>query len=359
MRKILWMLALVWVACLDVSAVEIGMDVQNRFGMIGVANIQQETQQLDFVWVPDVTLRSGLGADYALQGEFSAWAKLSNRWQDGGYENGMDAAAYRWWLRLSNTQTELKAGLQRLNFGSAVMLRPLQWFDQINPLDPNEETKGVRALMIRHNFVNNSNFWLWCMLGEDTAKGNEMLPGVKDKPEFGGRVQIPNPIGESGISAHYRQLNTGDEYRVGLDHRYDGPVGAWLEASGSYYDDAAGGALRYMAAATLGMDYTFGIGNGMAMTLEHMALAGSKGSLGDLHNLSTYTTVTLNYPLGLLDSAIVYATHDWKQKRNNLAVIWRRVYDYLSWNLSLAIDSGWPAALSNSPTIGITIDYDI
>src|ERR1035437_464367 len=39
---------------------------------------------------------------------------------------------YRLWIRYSTRQFELRAGLQKINFGSASILRPLMWFDQID-----------------------------------------------------------------------------------------------------------------------------------------------------------------------------------------------------------------------------------
>ena len=43
---------------------------------------------------------------------------------------------YRVWARYSTEQLEIRAGLQKINFGSASILRPLMWFDQIDPRDP-------------------------------------------------------------------------------------------------------------------------------------------------------------------------------------------------------------------------------
>lgn len=40
---------------------------------------------------------------------------------------------YRVWLRYSTDQLEIRLGLQKLNFGSALMMRPLMWFDQTIP----------------------------------------------------------------------------------------------------------------------------------------------------------------------------------------------------------------------------------
>ena len=43
---------------------------------------------------------------------------------------------YRGFVRLSSSRFEARAGLQKINFGSATMLRPLMWFDRVDPRDP-------------------------------------------------------------------------------------------------------------------------------------------------------------------------------------------------------------------------------
>ena len=47
-----------------------------------------------------------------------------------------DIKPYRLWGRYTGAQYEIRVGLQKLDFGTAMMLRPLQWFDEIDPRDP-------------------------------------------------------------------------------------------------------------------------------------------------------------------------------------------------------------------------------
>lgn len=77
------------------------------------------------------------------------------------YDNDLKFDSYRYWLRYSNMQRELRIGHQRINFGTAKILRPLQWFDKINPLDKNEETKGVDAVLFRSYTLDNRIMWFW------------------------------------------------------------------------------------------------------------------------------------------------------------------------------------------------------
>jgi hypothetical protein len=71
---------------------------------------------------------------------------------------------YRGWVRYSTSNFELRLGLQKINFGSASILRPLMWFDQMDPRDPLQLTNGVWALLGRYYFLNNANLLLHAKL---------------------------------------------------------------------------------------------------------------------------------------------------------------------------------------------------
>ena len=79
----------------------------------------------------------------------------------------VDAAikAYRLWGRYTGHQFEVRVGLQKIDFGSAMMLRPLQWFDEMDPRDPLNFTTGVYGALGRYYFLNNANIWGWILYG--------------------------------------------------------------------------------------------------------------------------------------------------------------------------------------------------
>jgi hypothetical protein len=79
---------------------------------------------------------------------------------DSAYADG-DINPYRVWGRYSTEQLEVRLGLQKVNFGSATMLRALRWFDQVDPRDPLQLTEGVWAALGRYFFLNNANIWLY------------------------------------------------------------------------------------------------------------------------------------------------------------------------------------------------------
>lgn len=114
---------------------------------------------------------------------------------------------YRIWARFSGDQFEVRIGLQKIDFGVATVLRPLQWFNQVDPRDPLAITNGVYAALGRYYFLNNANIWLWTLYGNKVPKGYEVLKTSRRAPEIGGRIQYPIPKGELGLSYHHRQAS--------------------------------------------------------------------------------------------------------------------------------------------------------
>lgn len=137
---------------------------------------------------------------------------------------------------------EVRLGLQKINFGSANMLRPLMWFDQLDPRDPLQLTDGVWGLLGRYYFLNNANLWVWGLYGNNQQKMWETGNTYSGFPELGGRFQTPVPRGELAFTYHYRKADLSEhsllsnqptsvgENRVGIDGKWDLGVGLWFEA---------------------------------------------------------------------------------------------------------------------------------
>ena len=177
---------------------------------------------------------------------------------------------YRIWARYSTRQLEIRAGLQKINFGSASILRPLMWFDQIDPRDPLQLTDGVWGIRARYYFLNNANIWLWGLYGNDRLKGWETFASASKVPEFGGRAQVPVPRGEAAVSYHHRIADATDlaagtpkldrvpENRFGFDAKFDMVVGWWIEGSWSHYSKDLG-TYTNQEILNLGIDYTLSL----------------------------------------------------------------------------------------------------
>ncbi len=261
--------------------------------------------------------------------------------------------AYRLWGRYASNRLEARIGLQKINFGSAGMLRPLMWFDQLDPRDPLQLTDGVWALLGRYFFLNNANMWLWVLYGNEGPRTWETGPTTSRTPEFGGRVQLPFRRGEVGAAIHHRRMDqpmlalpgssTGfpgvqegireriPETRYGLDVRLDVLIGLWMEAAWIRKEQDAG-LFSNQQLFTLGADYTFGLGNGLYLSCEYMALGTGRDAFRP-DDAAHFSAVSLSYPLGLFDtfSAILYG--DWTRESLYPFVRWQHQRDRLGLHL--------------------------
>lgn len=243
---------------------------------------------------------------------------------------------YRAWIRYSSDQLEVRLGLQKLNFGSAAMLRPLMWFDQLDPRDPLQLTDGVWGVLARYYFLNNSNIWLWGLYGNNERRGWEAIPVNSNIPEFGGRIQFPVPSGEIAFSYHHRIADSRDigngilsyekipENKFGFDTKWDLLTGIWFE--GSFTNKGVDlGLLTNQLTMNAGIDYTFALGSGLYVAYEQLLTTYYQKSISFSNNTS-FSLITVNYPLGLVDrlSTIIY--YNWTD--NN-------IYTFLNWQRQL------------------------
>lgn len=252
---------------------------------------------------------------------------------------------YRGWARYSTEQLELRVGVQKINFGSATMLRALRWFDQVDPRDPLQLTEGVTAILGRYYFMNNANLWLWGLYGNKNRKGYEIVKTHDGLPEFGGRFQVPALSGEAAISYHHRVADTREladafiydasnpmpgyeevpENRIGLDAKWDMLVGVWIE--GVWVNKSKDlGLFTNQQVLSVGMDYTFGVGSGLNVVLEHMLLGYSQQPFQDAEN-TNFTALSAMYPFGMFDSINAIFYYDWRNKGVYNFVNWYRQFD--------------------------------
>lgn len=277
---------------------------------------------------------------------------------DSAYVDG-NINPYRLWGRYSTKQLEIRIGLQKIDFGTAVMMRTLRWFDQVDPRDPLRLTEGVWAALGRYYFLTNANIWLWGLYGNKNLKGLEFLKTNANYPEFGGRIQSPVPRGEAAISYHHRIADSRDlngivpsfseiqENRIGLDAKWDLIVGLWLEAAWVNKKEELG-IFKNHEAFTLGMDYTFNLGSGLFVTLEHMLIAFDEKAF-EFSNTTNFTGLSINYPVGMFDniSAIIY--YNWTNNAVYNFVNWFRQFD----RTTFYIMAYWNPENSQMPTMGI------
>lgn len=305
-----------------------------------------DATQIGARYLPALSLSRRLSATYEISAEAALDAHTFMLLDHDDTQTAVAIDPYRLWARLTSAQFELRAGLQKINFGSATLLRPLRWFDSIDPRDPLQLTNGVYGVLGRYYFLNNANLWLWGLYGNEEPKGWEMLPTDERKIELGGRLQMPVPTGEMGLSYHHRQINpsgsefgaqypdqeTFPEHRVGLDGKWDMGVGLWFEGTVTHRGFRMPEP-RYQRLLTVGMDYTFAFGNGLHLLGEHFVRTEVK-DLFDSGESQSISTLSGDYPLSLLDtvSAIVY--YDWDHRDWSGFLTWQRTYD--QWQLHVS-----------------------
>jgi len=266
---------------------------------------------------------------------------------------GGDLKPYRAWIRYSSSQMEIRLGLQKLNFGSSVMMRPLMWFDQMDSRDPLQLTDGVWGAMARYYFLNNTNIWLWLLYGNDERRGWEIIPANARIPEIGGRIQIPVPAGEAAVTYHHRTADsrgmTGlvNEYELipenkyGFDAKWDLTAGLWIETSYTHKRKDIG-ILTNQLIMNAGIDYTFSVGNGIYAAFEQLMAAFDEKPFS-LTRLTHFSMMTCNYPVGLFDKLSTIFYYNWTD---------RNIYSFLNWqkqfdNIMLYLIGFWnPRSIS-------------
>ncbi len=291
-------------------------------------------------YLPDLLIDKIISDNLFLEAELSINSYIStdiNNWKSK--DSHAKLKLYRSWLRISTSHFELRAGLQKINFGSATLFRPLMWFDKIDPRDPLKFTDGVYGLLARYYSNNNSNIWLWGLYGNNDFKGWEIFPTKKKSIEFGGRVQSSFLTGEAGITYHHRQAEQSifplanqlsnkhsfEENRIAFDGKWDIEIGAWIEAA-LINRKTAILSLKHQRMITLGADYTFSVGNGLHIVSEFFNTENSEKLLGkgDGNNFIGFSA---DYPIGLLDNVSVFFYRDWTNKENYFTLNWQRTYD--------------------------------
>lgn len=319
--------------------------------------------QPGFRFVPALTGKLGFKNQSYVDFEASLNLHGNTTFYDGHFiQPKGDAKLYRVWSRYANDKFEIRAGLQKINFGSAKLFRPLMWFDGMDVRDPLQLTDGVYAVLGKYYFENNANVWLWGMLGNEKPKGYELFGSSLWKPEFGGRIEHPAGPGEIGLSYHHRTLHSENnlydlllpsveltENRIGLNGKWDVEIGVWFESSISMLQENA-----LMPTKTdmlnVGADYTLPIGNGLGVTLEYFRYhTGDKLFAGGASTQLVGSMLT--YPVSLLDnlSGMVF----YLPAGNGADGLW---LNYLTWsrtydNISLYLMAYWNPVNYNLPVL--------
>lgn len=229
---------------------------------------------------------------------------------------------YRGWLRYSTQRIEARLGLQKVSFGPARVLRPLAWFDTIDPEDPIAQTEGVEAFRLRFFPSNSLALWTWIM------------KDVSDTLSYGGRGELSTSLGEWGFTLH--QDTDVSNTQVGIDFRYDGFIGFWNESVMIKSDNIE------IDMITVGADYTLPIASGVLIMTESMFISSKQNTTT---SDQTFTAFMASLPVGMFHNVMLISSLDWDENKTYNYLRWSSTYDNFSINCMASIN---PNEVGNS-----------
>ncbi len=348
MRSKSWMVLLPLMAFAILWPVESGaqnLGFAGQFSAIHVSKIADPYEMQNGIrYIPEIKAKYQFKNGFGLDGELSANTFLSGSFlapDSLGWD--ADLKLYRMWGRISHNRFEMRLGLQKINFGSASIFRPLMWFDRLDPRDPLQLTNGVYGMLMRYYFKNNANIWLWGLIGNDELKGWETIRSAVDFPEMGLRLQTPLGRGEIALTGHYRKIDPSEaqipfnlnpvtpEYRVGIDGKWDIGPGIWFEGTW-IWTDLEPAVINHVRSLAVGSDYTWNLGNGLNTMAEHY-INSSSAVADDPGTVSQLTAVMLRYPLNVIHNLSGMVFFSWKEESWYRLISWQMQFDKLSLNL--------------------------
>jgi hypothetical protein len=325
------------------NAQEVTAHFENQFSGWTTVNFNSFTGfQAGGRYIPTLSLSDSLGRSRTISAEMSV--NVYGNYSTLGHHTSDFSGRikpYRLWIRYSFPRLEFRIGLQKISFGSASILRPLMWFDRIDVRDPLQLTDGVYSFLGRYYFQNNVNIWFWTLYGNNEPMGWETVPTKKHIPEFGSRIQLPVSKGEIALSYHHRKAETAfdsifilnnvmyPEDRLGIDGKWDLGFGLWFEAVVKHNNIPGSWVPTWETYVNLGMDYTFGLGNGLNVITEYFRY-GSNSQLLENGIKSNFSVLSVNYPFGLMNTVSGMVYYNWDQHEWYRFISFQRKYDYLS-----------------------------
>ncbi|MEA1885867.1 MAG: hypothetical protein U9N72_01480 [Bacteroidota bacterium] len=326
-------------------------------GWFTASNSNEWAMQFGGRYIPEFEFLIPLNENINIEGELSA--NFTGSYTDPSNEDNFygKVKPYRAWAKISGNRFEVRAGLQKINFGSASILRPLMWFDRIDPRDPLKLTDGVYAILGRYYTLNNINFWAWGMHGNKNLKGWEIYETKDENIELGGRFQFPLPRAEIGLTYHHRKAIQYEHFigqpptepreiifpenRYAIDIKADLGIGLWIENVLVHHDNDMHPPYKNMLC--IGTDYTFGIGNGLRLMAEHLIIQYSSELFSDGEEVQ-FTAFSANYPFSIFTSLSYISYYDWEN--NNL-------YNFINFGLTFDRFSYYIMGFINPARFGI------
>jgi len=323
-KRLIFPLLATFLVCLILEASEKdSINFQNQISLYGLYNPGYEVKgMLGGTYIPQIDYFHDFSGDRRISaevsGNFNMIAGIFPYEAVKNQDPALSGRLYRAWVRFSTQRNEIRAGLQQLNFGSASLLRPLQWFDGIDPTDPLRMTNGVWGVLDRIYFKNNSTLWLWGLYGNRDSRFWDQYTLQYNLPEFGFRFQQPVPRGEMAFSANYRFVesdigtiyeNRSKEIKIGLDGKWDIGPGLWFEDS-YRFTSSVSPVEEGWNLLTVGTDLTPEGLNGLSFTAEHL-LSTTFSTKYDYYKTSNLTALSATWPINMITRLSGIVLYGW------------------------------------------------
>ena len=268
---------------------------------------------------------------------------------------------YRYWIRFSDNALDVRIGLQKIAFGSALFLRPLSWFDSLDFRYTTGQTDGVESARFIFSPSNYLAIWFWIIENDFSGQsygsrielstigllkgdwGFTYYRDTESNPHFPYPVLL-NQLVTDGVAGGFgSSVGFSENNRFGLDYRYDGDFGFWLE---SCYNDF--GKYGDLSLLTLGADYTFPILNGLLVSSETMLSKYSFRSYLDMSNqlafsfsdVEQYSILHLSIPVDHINNFSLYSILDWNKNITDNLLRWSSVYNSFSIDYMFTLKTG-------------------
>jgi len=315
------------------------INFQNQISLFGLYNPTFIVPlQGGGMYVPQIDYLRDFTGDKRISAEVSGMFNFNMGFQASDIQDPETSARlYRAWVRFSTQRNEIRAGLQQINFGSASLLRPLQWFDGLDPTDPLRMTNGVWGVLDRIYLKNNSTLWLWGLYGNKDRRVWDMYHLQYNLPEFGFRFQQPVPSGEMALSANYRFLESdrgtinelrSKEMKIGLDGKWDIGPGIWFEDSYTFTSKASP-LKQGLNMLTIGTDLTPEGLDGLSFTAEHL-LSTTFSNQKDIFVSSNLTALSATWPINIINRLSGIVLYSWESGYYFRYLTWSADFDMSS-----------------------------
>ena len=260
--------------------------------------------ELRLGFLGDLIEKKGWVLDY----EFSVDAKLADGPSvQSGLRRESDVDFFRAWLRLDNGTFKIRAGRQKILYGSGSIYRPLGFFDTRDVTGVVPQTRGVDSVRAT-----------WFPSSMSLIEG-WLVPAKKDDGMIVGlRGEISQGDIEMGAVLQYhprsdlKSLPDFDQELVQVGYHVKGEkgVGFWNE---SRLDIEMKPSTPVRFDTVLGVDYTFDVGEGLHILAEYFLTTREKDfSLYDLKRQRTFQQigVSMDQPIGIDLKWQLFAIYD-------------------------------------------------